>query len=275
MEIGLFSAFIGGALALLSPCAALLLPAFFAASIGKGSRLILHGGVFFVGTLLILVPLGLGVGAVGALFTQFRGWLIVGTAVILVGLGTLQLFGLGFDPSKALPGGASMQERASASKGLVKTLLLGASGGVAGFCVGPILGAVLTFGATSGNAFTGALVMTVYGAGMVVPLVAIAIGWNRLGARGRRMLRGRTFRALGREWHTTSVITGLLLIVVGVVFWLTNGFIAVPQLVPSDVQVWLQNGASMLANPVVDAVVILALASLAVAAWYVVRRRRQ
>ncbi|HIY65927.1 MAG TPA: sulfite exporter TauE/SafE family protein, partial [Candidatus Agrococcus pullicola] len=178
------------------------------------------------------------------------------------------------DPSKVLPAGASMQGRASASTGLLKTLLLGASGGVAGFCVGPILGAVLTFAATSGSALAGALVMAVYGAGMVVPLVAIALAWNRLGARGRRLLRGRSFRALGRQWHSTSVVTGALLIIVGVLFWLTNGFIAVPQLVPSDVQVWLQNSASVLANPVLDAVVILAVALLALGVWFVARRGR-
>lgn len=274
MEIGLLSAFIGGALALLSPCAALLLPAFFAASVGTGPKLLLHGAVFYLGTLLILVPMGLGVGAIGALFTQYRPVLIGITAVILVALGIVQLFGFGFDPAKFLPGGAKAQQRASTSTGLAKTLLLGVTGGVAGFCVGPILGAVLTFAATSGSAVTGGLVMAVYGAGMVVPLLLIAALWNRLGNRGRRALRGRAFTFLGREWHTTSVVTGVLLVIVGVLFWMTNGFIGLPQLVPSDIQIWLQSGTSLLANPIVDSLVIGAIAIAAIAAWITFSRRR-
>ena len=68
MDIGLLSAFLGGGLALLSPCGALLLPAFFASTVGSGPRLWLHGAVFFVGLLTVLVPLGVGAGAIGSVF---------------------------------------------------------------------------------------------------------------------------------------------------------------------------------------------------------------
>ncbi len=36
MDIGFVTAFVGGTLALLSPCAALLMPAFFASTVGAG-----------------------------------------------------------------------------------------------------------------------------------------------------------------------------------------------------------------------------------------------
>ena len=49
MDIGVLGAFLGGALALLSPCGALLLPAFFASTVGSGPRLALHGAVFSSG----------------------------------------------------------------------------------------------------------------------------------------------------------------------------------------------------------------------------------
>src|SRR5690606_16433055 len=45
MDVGLVTAFLGGALALLSPCAALLMPAFFASTAGSGPRLLAHGAV--------------------------------------------------------------------------------------------------------------------------------------------------------------------------------------------------------------------------------------
>ena len=63
MDIGVVAAFIGGTLALLSPCSALLLPAYFGTVAGSGVRLVVHSLVFFVGMIAVLVPLGLGVGA--------------------------------------------------------------------------------------------------------------------------------------------------------------------------------------------------------------------
>src|SRR5699024_1025974 len=58
MTISVLAAFLGGALALLSPCSALLLPAFFASSSGVGARLAAHILVFFAGLLLVLVRSG-------------------------------------------------------------------------------------------------------------------------------------------------------------------------------------------------------------------------
>lgn len=273
MDIGLIAAFIGGILALLSPCGALLLPAFFASSVGGGLRLAAHGLVFFAGLLVVLVPLGLGAGAVGTLFVSYRGLIVLIAAILLIGLGTLQLFGLGFDPARLLPGGQQLHRRAAAKVGIVKTFLLGAASGIAGFCAGPILGAVLTLAAAQGDLLLAGVLLACYGAGMVVPLMLLAWAWNRMSARTRRALRGRSFTLLGRRWHTTSVVTGLLLIGVGVLFWATNGLVTMPQLVPVSVQDWLQQRGSLLSGPVVDIVTIVALALIVLALWLSRRRR--
>lgn len=273
MDIGLLSAFLGGALALLSPCAALLLPAFFASTVGAGPRLLLHGAVFYVGLALVLVPIGLGAGALGSLFVTHRTAIVAISSVLLVLLGIAQLLGLGFDPARLMPGADRLQSRTASATGLVKTLLLGAAGGVAGFCAGPILGAVLTLAAARGDAVAAGGLLAVYGAGMVLPLLLIAALWQKLGARGRSVLRGRTFTVLGRELHTTSVLTGLLIIVVGIVFWTTNGLIGAPELLPYETQGWLQEMAGTLANPVLDIVVLVALAGVALFLW--ARRQRR
>ena len=55
------TAFLGGVLALLSPCGALLLPAFFASTVGTGPRLWTHAAVFYVGLVAVLVPLHVAV----------------------------------------------------------------------------------------------------------------------------------------------------------------------------------------------------------------------
>lgn len=272
MEIGFVAAFVGGVLALLSPCAALLMPAFFASTVGTGSRLALHGAIFYGGLLVVLVPLGVGAGALGALFVSHRQVVVLVSSVVLVVLGIAQTLGFGFDPARLLPAGADLHARAASKSGIAKTAILGAASGIAGFCAGPILGAVLTLAATRGNAVAAGALLAVYGAGMVVPLLLIAALWQKLGARGRRVLRGRTFNFLGRQWHTTSVITGLLVTGVGILFWVTNGLVGAPELVPVEAQAWLQANASMLANPLVDIILILIVAALILTLWS--RRRK-
>ncbi|MEP9395023.1 cytochrome c biogenesis CcdA family protein [Gordonia sp. VNK1] len=272
MDIGLFAAFLGGALALLSPCAALLLPAFFASSVGARGRLIVHGVVFYLGLMITLVPIGIGVGALALTVAHHRSAIIAGAALLIVVLGVLQIFGRGFDLGRLLPGMSRLQDRSMQRSGFVKTLLLGAVSGVAGFCTGPILGAVLTMAATRGMGGA-ALLLAVYGMGMVVPLMLIAATWTRLGALGQTTLRGRDIAFAGLHVHTTHLNTGLLLIAVGVGFWLTNGFIGIPEPVSTDTQQRLQDGVSILANPMVDVAGVLLLTAVLLGWWWYHRSR--
>ena len=95
MLIGYAGAFLGGAAAILSPCAALLLPAFFAYAFGEDrSRLVGRTVLFWVGTLLTLVPLGLGAGALGSALAAHRGTLTLVGGVLLIVFGALQALGV-------------------------------------------------------------------------------------------------------------------------------------------------------------------------------------
>ncbi|HEY0604351.1 MAG TPA: cytochrome c biogenesis protein CcdA, partial [Herpetosiphonaceae bacterium] len=89
-------------------------------------------------------------------------------------------------------------------------------------CVGPILGAVLTALVTTGlTVLTGAALAFIYALGLATPLTLMAIFFHRVqrGTRIGTLLRGRGFNAqvAGRTLylHSTSLITGALLIVVG------------------------------------------------------------
>ncbi|MFR0637344.1 cytochrome c biogenesis CcdA family protein [Arthrobacter sp. LS16] len=268
MDIGLLSAFLGGMLALLSPCSALLLPAFFASTVGSGPRLYIHGLVFYLGLAVVLVPAGLGMGAVGLFLATQRDLIVLIASLMLIIMGVLYFFGVGFDLARWIPGTSKLQQRASGGKGLLKTLALGAVGGVSGFCAGPILGAMLTLAAVQGDAVSGGVLLAVYGAGMVVPMFILARIWNRLDAGGRSKLRGRTVKIFGRELHVISMATGILLIVVGVVFWLTNGLISAPQLVPLEVQDWLQQNSAALSSPLVDVAALAVLAAVVFWLWF-------
>lgn len=273
MEVGLLTAFLGGALALLSPCGALLLPGFFASTVTSRARLIPHAAVFYLGLVITLVPLGIGAGALGAMFAEHRTLLITGTSVVLIVLGAAHALGLGFDLSRLLPGIDQAQQASTRGAGLPRTFLLGAVGGVAGFCAGPILGAVLTLAMGQGSMPLAALLLAVYGAGMVVPLMVLAALWGRTGPRTRSLLRGREFTVAGRTLHTTTVLTGLVIMLLGVVFWTTNGLVTLPSLIPTSTLARWQESGAVLDSPVVQSAVIIVLGLLALAWWW--RRQRR
>ncbi|GAA4519578.1 cytochrome c biogenesis CcdA family protein [Brachybacterium paraconglomeratum] len=274
MEISLLAAFLGGALALLSPCGALLLPGYFASSLTSRSGVLLHGAVFFLGLVLTLVPLGIGAGIVGTLFVAHRSTLIAGTSLVLIVLGVLHLLGIGVDPVRFVPGLGRAQQASARGSGLPRTLLLGAVGGIAGFCAGPILGAVLTLAVGQGSVVLAAVLLAVYGAGMVVPLMLLATLWRRLGARSRALLRGREFTVAGRRLHTTTALTGVLIIAVGILFWATNGLVTMPSLVPTGILARWQENLALLSGTGVQILLILLAGALALALWWRAERRR-
>ncbi len=103
VEVSLLAAFFGGVLSLLSPCSALLLPAFFAYAFGGRGELVGRPGLFYLGLAATLVPLGMGVSAVSALFYGQRGTLIMVSGLLLVGFGVLQILGRGLHARPAGP----------------------------------------------------------------------------------------------------------------------------------------------------------------------------
>ncbi|WP_346958293.1 hypothetical protein [uncultured Arthrobacter sp.] len=76
MDIGYAGAFLGGVLTLLSPCSALLLPAFFAYAFATKTRLVARTVLFYAGLLSRLVPLGVFAGVLGSLVTEHRTVLV-------------------------------------------------------------------------------------------------------------------------------------------------------------------------------------------------------
>lgn len=263
MTISVLAAFLGGALALLSPCSALLLPAFFASSSGVGARLAAHVAVFFAGLLVVLVPLGLGASAIGAFFNSNRAILIWVAGIVIVVFGLMQIFGWGFDLQRFMPKAATTA--AVSHIGLARAFLLGISSGVAGFCAGPILGAVLTLAAASGSMLVGGALMVFYAAGMIAPLLVLVMLWHRTGVR--KTARGRAFTFAGRTFHTTSLLTGVLLIAVGVTFIVTNGLVGLPEVVSLETQSAWQSGAQAMSTTT-QIVAVLASAGVALALWW-------
>lgn len=95
MDIGYAGALLGGMAALLSPCAAMLLPSFFALAFGSSrARLLGRTGLFYAGLLATLVPLGVAAGALGTLLATHRSLIALIGGVVLIVLGVLQGVGV-------------------------------------------------------------------------------------------------------------------------------------------------------------------------------------
>lgn len=185
-------------------------------------------------------------------------------------LGVAQIVGLGFASRRI----AALSGRIRPTTAF-SVYALGAVYGLAGFCAGPILGSVLTVAAVSGSPVYGGLLLAVYALGMAVPLFVLALLWERFDLGRRAWLRGRAVR-LGRfELHTTSLLSGLFFIGLGVLFLVYDGTTALPGLLGVDdsfaVEQWAQNlGEQVPDGVLLGAVVLVALLVLGARAW---RRR--
>jgi len=221
MGIEVVVAFVGGVLSLLSPCSALLLPAFFAYAFPSRGQLLLRTVVFYLGLITLLVPIGLGIGALGSLFLERRAELSVIAGLLLIGIGAYQLAVGGFE----LPGASRLQGRSFGVSGesLAATYVLGLVYGIGGFCSGPLLGGVLTIAGASGGAAAGAVLLAIFGLGMAAPLFVLALAWDRLGTTGRGRLRGREIHLGPIRRHTSVLASSVLFIVLGLAFVAFHG----------------------------------------------------
>ena len=206
-------AFFGGILALLSPCSALLIPAFFAYAFPSRGQLMLRTGIFFAGLVTVLIPVGLGVGALGSIILERRAEVTLIAGLLLVGIGLYQLAIGGFE----VPGTAGLMGRVSGDSAIA-TYALGAVYGIAGFCAGPILGGVLTIAATSGGALAGGILLFVYALGMAVPLFLLAALWERIGPWARAHVSAGEWRVGRWSRPRVTVISSLMFIVLGLAF---------------------------------------------------------
>jgi cytochrome c biogenesis protein CcdA len=211
-EIGYAGAFLGGLLALLSPCGALLLPAFFAYAFPSRARLAGRTLVLYLGLSAVLVPLGIGSAAASRLVYGHQTALATLAGVLLIGFGVVELLG-GFQIGPL----ARLLARVRGDS-VPAVFALGAVSGLAGFCSGPILGAVLTVAAASGRTVYGGVLLAVYGAGMAAPLFVLAALWDRFDLAHLRWLRGYGVRIGPWRVHTAALLSGLIFVALGVLF---------------------------------------------------------
>lgn len=250
-EIGFIGAFLGGVLSLLSPCSALLLPSFFAYAFDGVGKLARRTGVFYLGMAAVLVPLGAGVGAVGSLLTVHRSTVTLIAGLVVIALGVFTAFGGGFTI------GSSSTPKAARGTGWFNVAVLGAVYGLAGFCSGPLLGAILTVALAGGSPAAGGALMAVYALGMASPLLLMALLWGKFDLGSKGWLRGRAVTLGPIRTNTLSLIAGAVLVLLGVLFIVTGGTAGLTGATTVDQQFAMQEWLTGISSAVGDAWILL------------------
>lgn len=259
MDLGLAGALLGGILTLLSPCSVMLLPSFFAYAFTSAGRILARTGVFYLGLITTLVPMGLLAGTVGAFVGAHRTTFVTVASILVIAFGLVQLLGI------PIPG-LSRRDRTGEGDGSspLSVYLLGTVYGLAGVCAGPVLGTVLTLAALGGSPLYGGLVLAVFALGMTLPLIVLALVWTRL-ERVRGWLRPREVR-IGRWTSTwTEVVGGALMVAVGVLLLVTAGTASLGGLVPVDQQAQIEDAALRATAGIPDLVLVGAVVAIAAA----------
>lgn len=191
-SVGLAVAFGAGLLSFLSPCVLPLVPSYVTFITGltlddvqQSRRAALsHALLFVAGFTLIFVVLGAGATALGRVLIAYRDVIARagGALVILLGLFLLGVF---------TPGALVRERRvhlADKPAGYFGTMLVGIAFG-AGWtpCIGPVLGAILTYNVTTPDYGRGVLLLLAYGLGLAVPFVLAALALERFLAVFARM----------------------------------------------------------------------------------------
>jgi len=205
----LITSFLAGVAALFAPCCiTVLLPAYLGSVFSQRRKVLLMTFVFGLGIALVFLPIGLGIGGLGALFTRLHDWIFIGGALFLLLLGASLLFG--FHPKfpfNVSPG--------LAKPGIGSVLLLGVFSGLATTCCAPVMAGVVALSILPGSVFWGGMYAFGYVLGMVVPLVAIALFLDRVNFTDRFLLFRKSVRILGREVALSSLAAGVLFLGMG------------------------------------------------------------
>ncbi|MBI5553756.1 MAG: cytochrome c biogenesis protein CcdA [Candidatus Diapherotrites archaeon] len=208
------AAFLSGAVAFFAPCCiTFLLPAYFAFALKEKKQILKMTLVFMLGLATVLLPIGLGLAGLGQLATQFHTEIFIAGGLFMLLLGIFTLAGrtlaMPFKPKTP-----SMEKM-----DILTVYQLGLFSGFASSCCLPVLAGVLTLSLISASFIQAFFLGWAYVLGMVIPLVLLALFWEKFNLAESPFIKGKTFslNLFGKrmEMHSTSLLSGSILTIIG------------------------------------------------------------
>ena len=209
-------AVVAGFVSFSSPCCLPLIPGYLSyisalpvSELGEAEarRVTLRAAVLFVaGFTAVFTLLGIGATLLGTALLRNQDMIVrwFGVFIIVLGLATMGLLRIPvLQREKRL-------DLARVPRGPAWAFPMGMAF-AAGWapCIGPILATILTTAAVAGTAWWGGILLVLYSAGLGIPFVLLALGFNRA---------HRTMAWLRRNGRRIEVAGGFLLVGVGVMF---------------------------------------------------------
>jgi len=214
VELGFFIAFTAGLFSFLSPCVWPLVPSYLTLVTGMSledlqegvnrKTTFIHSLLFVLGFSAIFITLGASASFMGQFFRQYDVWIarIGGVIIIVLGLHLSGVF-------KLAPLMREMRIHVSDKPaGYLGTFGVGMAFG-AGWtpCIGPILGAILTYGFSQDTMWAGVGLLTAYSAGLAIPFLMASLALDQF---------LQTFRRF-RTWiPVIEKASGIMLIGLGI-----------------------------------------------------------
>ncbi len=233
-NVTLFAAFVAGILSFISPCVLPLIPGYLSfvsgvtlddmrgtssaavAPVGARRRAVTMSVAFVLGISLVFISLGASATAIGTLLMEHLSLLgkIAGVVIILFGLHMMGVLRIGWLYNE------KRMQTSGKPAGFFGAMLVGIAFAFGWTpCIGPILAAILAVAATQDSVGEGVKLLAVYSAGLGVPFIATSLAINQFFAASAR---------IRKHYHTIEVVSGVLLVVVGVLIF-TNRFTIIAQ----------------------------------------------
>ena len=242
-NVTLLAAFGAGLLSFISPCVLPLIPGYLSyvsglslddlragseaaaagapaaatsAPPGARRRVIVASLAFILGFSLVFVSLGASASAIGQFLMSRLTILnkIAGAIIILFGLHTMGVLRIEW---------LYQEKRLQTNRrpaGFVGATLVGIAFAFGWTpCIGPILAGILAIAAAQDTIGDGVRLLSAYSLGLGVPFFATALAINRFFA---------AFAKIRRHYHTIEVVSGVLLVAIGVLIF-TNRFTIIAQ----------------------------------------------
>jgi cytochrome c-type biogenesis protein len=245
-NVSLFGAFIAGVLSFISPCVLPLIPGYLsfisgvsleemrgmqpvAAGAGGGTMTVSTGvsaaakrqviitSLFFIlGFSLVFVSLGASATYLGQFLMERLTIFgkVAGVLLIIFGLHTIGVFKIPF-----LLNEARVQANTKPAS-MIGAVIVGISFAFGWTpCIGPILSAILLVAAQQESVNQGIVLLSIYSLGLAIPFLLTAIAINQFFV---------AFKKIRRHYHTIEIVSGVLMIVIGVLIF-TNRFTIIAQ----------------------------------------------